>query len=300
MAQDQVEAFLEMLAAERGAAPNTLNAYQSDIIDFSGFLTPRQGLLTAQAPDISAYLQSIAQSGMAAKTQARRLSTIRQFYLFLLREGVRNDNPASEMPTPKRPKSLPKYLSENEVDALLAAAEYMDGGPGLKAHAGLEILYSTGLRISEMLDLKRSAFNPNTAILLVKGKGGKERIVPVSEPAQRAASALQSFNGAKSRYLFPGRDASKPMTRQGFALLLKQVALEAGLDPARLSPHVLRHSFASHLLARGADLRAVQKLLGHADIATTEIYTHVLAERLQKLVQAHHPLAEAKPKPANG
>ena len=287
----RVEAFLEMLAAERGAAANTLAAYLADMDNFSSFLGRSIPASRARAEDIAAYMQSLGTSGMAARTQARRLSALKQFFLFLLREGVREDNPAAEISAPKLPKSLPKYLSESEVDALMDAARGMEGLPGLKAQAGLEILYSTGLRVTEMLSLRASALTTDAMMLLIKGKGGKERMIPLSDAARAAAAALRAGSPLKARYLFAGRDISQPMTRQGFALLLKQAAIAAGLDPARLSPHVLRHSFASHLLAHGADLRAIQKLLGHADIATTEIYTHVLAERLQKLVQAHHPLA---------
>ena len=294
MAESRVEAFLEMLAAERGAAANTLAAYQADLDDAWHFLGRGTALAAAGAQDIAGYMQSLGSSGMAARTQARRLSALKQFYLFLLREGVRADNPAAEISAPKLPKPLPKYLSESEVEALLGAAHGMDGLPGLKALAGLEILYATGLRVTELLSLRAGALTTDAAMLLIKGKGGKERMIPLSDAARQAAAALRAASPAKARYLFAGRDIARPMTRQGFALLLKQAALEAGLDPARLSPHVLRHSFASHLLAHGADLRALQKLLGHADIATTEIYTHVLAERLQKLVQAHHPLAAAR------
>jgi integrase/recombinase XerD len=289
------EAFLEMLAAERGAAPNTLAAYQADLDDFSVFLH-RQATSPgkAGAAQVSAYLESLHQIGMAARTQARRLSALRQFFLFLLREGIRDDNPAAELATPRLPQSLPKYLSEGEVDALLAQARLMPGLPGLKASAGLEILYATGLRVSELLALPASALATDAALLMVKGKGGRERIVPLSDMAKAAAMRLREAT-AKSksppRYLFSGRDPRQAMTRQGFALILKQLAGKANLDPARLSPHVLRHSFASHLLAHGADLRSLQKLLGHADIATTQIYTHILAERLQQLVEAHHPLA---------
>ncbi|MGE4481865.1 site-specific tyrosine recombinase XerD [Acidocella sp.] len=291
----RVEAFLEMLAAERGAAANTLAAYLADLDDFSSFLGRGKAPSRASAADIAHYLQGLAACGMAARTQARRLSALKQFFLFLLREGAREDNPAAEIGAPKQPKSLPKYLSESEVNALLEAARGMEGTAGAKARAGLEILYSTGLRVTEMLSLRANALSTDAAMLLIKGKGGKERMIPLSETARQAASALRAAAPAKARYLFAGRDISQPMTRQGFALLLKQVAIAAGLNPARLSPHVLRHSFASHLLAHGADLRALQKLLGHADISTTEIYTHVLAERLQKLVQAHHPLAAARP-----
>ena len=296
----RVEAFLEMLAAERGAAANTLAAYAADLEDFSSFLGQGKPVFSAREADIAAYMQRLGGSGMAARTQARRLSALKQFFLFLLREGARDDNPAAEISAPKLPKSLPKYLSESEVEALLETAHGMEGLPGLKAQAGLEILYATGLRVTEMLSLKAGALTTDAMMLLVKGKGGKERMIPLSDAARHAAAALRAASPAKARYLFAGRDISQPMTRQGFALLLKQAAMEAGLDPARLSPHVLRHSFASHLLAHGADLRALQKLLGHADIATTEIYTHVLAERLQKLVQAHHPLAAGGLKPAGG
>lgn len=289
------EAFLEMLAAERGAARNTLAAYQADLEDFAGFLRT-QGVTPggAGAGDVGAYIESLHQSGLAARTQARRLSALRQFFLFLLREGIRDDNPAAEMATPRLPQSLPKNLSESEVEQLLQAAREFPGVPGLKASAGLEILYATGLRISELLALPARALATDAAVLMLKGKGGRERIVPLSDMAKLAAARLREATAnAKPppRFLFSGRNPSLAMTRQGFALLLKQVALKANIDPARLSPHVLRHSFASHLLAHGADLRSLQKLLGHADIATTQIYTHVLAERLQRLVQAHHPLA---------
>lgn len=289
----RLEAFLEMLAAERGAARNTIDAYQADLQDFASFLGARCSLSRAAREDITAYMQQLGGAGLSARSQARRLSALRQFFVFLLREGVRADNPAADAESPKLPASLPKYLSESEVDALLDAARDMEGVPGLKAQAGLEILYATGLRVSEMLALRAEALSTDAAMLLIKGKGGRERMIPLSDAARQAAAQLRKASPAKARYLFAGRDIAKPMTRQGFALLLKQAALEAGLDPKRLSPHVLRHSFASHLLAHGADLRALQKLLGHADIATTEIYTHVLAERLQKLVQAHHPLAKA-------
>ncbi len=286
-----LDAFLEMLAAERGAAANTLAAYQADLEDFARFCgAPAR----ASAAEVSGYLRSLHGQGLAARTQARRLSSLRQFFLFLLREGVREDNPCADLSPPKLPQTLPKYLSESEVEALLAAAEAMPGLPGLKARAGLEILYASGLRISELLALPARALSTDAQMLMIKGKGGRERVVPLSDKAKEAAGALRAALAEKKpapRYLIPGRDQRAAMTRQGFALLLKAVAGQAKLDPARLSPHVLRHSFASHLLAHGADLRALQKLLGHADIATTQIYTHVLAARLQRLVQAHHPLA---------
>ena len=298
-----IEAFLEMLAAERGAARNTLLAYQADLGDFAAFAGARgaagQGMAPAgaDAATLQAYMAGLQRAGLSARTAARRLSALRQFHRFLLREGVRADDPTSLLDSPRLPRPLPKYLSESEVDALLDASLRHPGRPGAVAWAALEILYATGLRVSELLSLPRSALAGDAAVLLVRGKGGRERIVPLSDKAKAAAAALVAVDDAASRFLFPGRDPKRALTRQGFFQLLKHVALEEGLDPARVSPHVLRHSFASHLLAHGADLRSLQMLLGHADIATTQIYTHVLAERLQRLVEAHHPLAT---RPASG
>lgn len=286
-----IEAFLEMLAAERGAARNTLMAYAADLSDFAAFAASRGCAVSGADGDVlAAYMRGLGKAGLAARTAARRLSALRQFHRFLLREGVRADDPTALLDTPRLPRSLPKYLSESEVDALLDAATRRPGHTGAVARAALEILYATGMRISELLALPQSALAGDAALLLIRGKGGRERVVPLSEQAKQAAAALVVETG-KHRFLFPGRDPARSLTRQAFFLLLKQVALAAGLDPARVSPHVLRHSFASHLLARGADLRSLQLLLGHADIATTQIYTHVLAERLQRLVEAHHPLA---------
>jgi integrase/recombinase XerD len=284
--------FLEMAAAERGASKNTLAAYGADLVDFSGFLTGRsKDAITADKRDLAGYLAAQANLGMSPRTQARRLSTLRQFFLFLLSEGFRSDNPSLELSAPRLPHSLPKYLSETEVDNLLTAASDWDGLSGLKAHAGLEILYATGLRVSELLALPANALASNAAMLIIKGKGGKERLVPLSDAARLAATNLRNHSKKPGRYLFAGRNPDLRMTRQGFALLLKKVATKANLDPSRLSPHVLRHSFATHLLSHGADLRSIQRLLGHADITTTQIYTMVLAERLQRLVEAKHPLA---------
>jgi integrase/recombinase XerD len=283
-----VEAFLEMMAAERGAARNTLSAYASDLRDFCEHAASQDVAPAAAGPGVlQRYAAGLGAQGLSARTAARRLSALRQFFRFLLREGVRPDDPTELLDSPRLPASLPKHLTESEVDSLLAAAQALPGRPGLVAYAALEMLYATGLRVSELLALTRAALSGDAAVLLIRGKGGRERIVPLSDAARRAAAALP----AEGRWLLPGRDRRRAMTRQGFALLLKRVALAAGLDPARVSPHVLRHSFASHMLARGADLRSLQTLLGHADIATTQIYTHVLAERLQRLVEAHHPLA---------
>lgn len=279
-----VEAFLEMMAAERGAARNTLAAYGADLADFAAFARAR-GAASAAAGDaalLAVYMGAQARAGLGPRSAARRLSVLRQFHRFLLREGVRPDDPTATLDAPRPGRSLPKFLSEAEVDALLAAAAEEP-----VALAGLEMLYATGLRVSELMGLRRTALARAGAALIVRGKGGRERMVPLSDTARAAALALP----ADGPFLFPGRDPRRAMTRQGFALLLKRAALAAGLDPARVSPHVLRHSFASHLLARGADLRSLQTLLGHASITTTEIYTHVLAERLQRLVETHHPLA---------
>jgi integrase/recombinase XerD len=282
-----------MLAAERGAARNTLLAYQADLDDFSRFAAGRGHAPTGcEAALLQAYMAGLQRAGLAARTASRRLSALRQFHRFLLREGVRTDDPTTLLDAPRLPRTLPKYLSEHEVDALLEVANRREGRRGAVARAALEILYATGLRVSELLALPRSALAVDAAVLLIRGKGGKERIVPLSDAAKAAAAALVATQDKTCRFLFPGRDPRRALTRQAFFLLLKQVALEAGLDPARISPHVLRHSFASHLLAHGADLRSLQLLLGHADIATTQIYTHVLAERLQRLVEAHHPLAQ--------
>ena len=279
-----------MLAAERGAARNTLLAYRADLADLAAFAAASGTTLAAAgAAVLQAYLGALHGAGISARTAARRLSAARQFYRFLLREGVRADDPAALLDSPRLGRALPRYLTEQEVDALMAGAADLPGPAGPMARAALEVLYATGLRVSEVLSLRAADLAPGAATVLVRGKGGRERMVPLSEAAKAAAAAMLAA-GAPGVWLFPGRDPKRPITRQGFALVLKQAALRGGLDPARVSPHVLRHSFASHMLARGADLRSLQLLLGHADIATTEIYTHVEAERLRAVV-ARHPLA---------
>ncbi len=301
-----LEAFLEMMAAEKGAARNTLAAYRADLEDLGGFLASR-GLefLSADSAALRAYLASVAEQGLSERTQARRLASLRGFMRFLLREGIRQDDPARLLFSPRLPAVLPKNLTEAEVDQLLvtAAAEGAKSPRGLMLQAGLEILYASGLRISELLSLPAVALIADAEMLMVRGKGGKERVVPLSAAARDAARAYLDAQGAlgrrKSKWLFPGRDGRQPLTRQAFFLALKELVLKAGLDPARVSPHVLRHSFASHLLGRGADLRSLQMLLGHADIATTQVYTHLLVERLQTLVETHHPLAVARQKPVS-
>jgi integrase/recombinase XerD len=294
-----LESFLEMLSAERGAAANTLEAYERDLLDCADFLTRRrQSLATATAQDLRAYLARQAQAGMAPRTAARRLSALRQFFRFLYSEELRADDPTAGIDSPRRGRDLPKILSEAEVDALLAAARARSGPEGLRLSALVELLYATGMRISELVALPRAAVARDPDFLLVRGKGGRERLVPLSEPARRAVADYLKVRAAflrgerESPWLFPSRAASGHLTRHRVAQLLKELAIAAGLEPAKVSPHVLRHAFASHLLHHGADLRAVQQMLGHADISTTQIYTHVLGERLKRLVEAHHPLAQ--------
>lgn len=281
-----IEAFLEMQAAERGAARNTVLAYAADLQCLAAFAEAEGASLeTADPALLGAFARSL-HGDVSARTAARRLSAVRGFYRFLAREGIRADDPSQLLDTPQIRPALPKYLAESEVDALLVAS-----GDSVVGRAALELLYSTGLRVSELLGVRRVALRGDADTLIVRGKGAKERMVLLSRPAREAAAALVATTPGP--WLFPGRDPRRALTRQGLGLILKQIALEAGLDPARVSPHVLRHSFASHMLARGADLRSLQILLGHADIATTQIYTHVLTERLQELVQLHHPLAQA-------
>ena len=291
-----IEAFLEMLAAERGAARNTIEAYRADLLAFAAHAAGQgEPVSAATEKTLHGYMASL-HGVVSARTAARRLSSLRGFCRFLVINGVRPDDPSHLLDTPRLPTSLPRNLTEPEVDALLAAARAKPGVPGLLAHAALETLYATGLRVSELLSLPRTALGVRSEMLIVRGKGSKERMVLLSDRAKAAAAKLVEA-APKSPWLFPGRDPRQAMTRQGFAVALKGVALDAGLDPARVSPHVLRHSFASHMLARGADLRSLQLLLGHADIATTQIYTHVLSERLQELVALHHPLAKQPASP---
>lgn len=292
------EAFLEMMAVERAAAINTLDAYRRDLDDLDGFLIRRQtSPQNATDKDLAAYMRALADAGMAPRTQARRLSCLRQFYAFIFAEGWRADDPTSRLDAPRLGRPLPKYLSETEVDGLLAAARQLPVTQAPAMVALLELLYATGLRVSELVGLPYSAVARDPAVLIVRGKGNKERMVPLSDPARQAVrdwlpvrqAALGKAKG--SRWLFPGPGKSGHVSRAGFARALLRVGLIAGIDPRRLSPHVLRHAFATHLLAHGADLRVVQEMLGHADIATTEIYTHVLEEPKTRLVNQHHPLA---------
>ncbi len=283
-----------MLAAERGAAGNTLLAYTRDLQDFSAFAAARAERPSAATPaTLTAYLAHLHATGLSPRSAARRLSCLRQFYRFLAHEGVRADDPTHTLETPRQGTTLPRFLSEAEIEALLTGASTLPGTRGLVARAAFELLYATGLRVSELLALPRQAATAAAPLIAVRGKGGKERLVPLSASARTAAAALVAALPA-GRHLFPGRDPKRALTRQGFDRIVLEAALAAGLDPARVSPHVLRHSFASHMLARGADLRSLQVLLGHTDIATTQIYTHVLHERLTELVHQHHPLAKER------
>lgn len=289
-----IEPFLEMMLAERGAAANTVAAYERDLLDAAGFLARRRVTLAdAGTDDLRAYLAAINRRGSSASTAARRLSCLRQFFRFLYAEGERTDDPSAAIEAPRRGASIPKVLSEQDVDALLAAARAGEGADGLRRQAIIELLYATGLRVSELIALPASAAADDRPYLVVRGKGDKERLVPLGGPAQDAVAAWRAACDAGSPWLFPSRAAGGHITRQTVGNMLKDLAREAGIDPTRVSPHVMRHAFASHLLAHGADLRSVQKLLGHADISTTQIYTHVLEERLKQAVAEHHPLARA-------
>jgi integrase/recombinase XerD len=306
--QQHLEAFLEMLAAERGAAQNTLQAYRRDLDDFLGFLERRAKSLAAAAPaEIGAYLRALSESGLAPASRARRLSAIRQLFKFLVGEGVITEDPVVGFAGPKQGRPLPKTLSVAEVDRLIEAARRRtdvtrgrDRVRALRLHALIETLYATGLRVTELVTLPRSVLAGDGRVLTVKGKGGRERLVPLN-PAARAALDRYLNVGRddtdvapmiRTKWLFASRGAEGHLTRQRLAQELKELAEGAGLDPGRVSPHVLRHAFASHMLERGADLRAVQKLLGHADISTTQVYTHVREGHLRKMVHEHHPLSE--------
>jgi integrase/recombinase XerD len=300
----EAEAFIEMLAAERGASKNTEAAYRADLKNLEAFLARRkQKPVTANADALRAYLKSLDYLGMTPRTVARRLSVIRQFFRFLLAERRREDDPASTLDSPRLGRSLPKVLSRVEVDRLIEAAQ-AKGGDGGRMETLLEILYGTGLRVSELVTLPLTAAERDPTMLVVRGKGDKDRLVPLSDPSRSAIAKWLHVRAATlgedetSRYLFPSRGRTGHLTRQRFAQLLKESALAAGIDPARVSPHVLRHAFASHLLEAGADLRSVQLMLGHADIATTQIYTHVIPEKLRSLVEDKHPLARRRRRPA--
>ena len=296
-ASAHVEAFLEMMAAERGASRHTLDAYLRDLDDFAGFAASRgQAVEGADTETLRGFLSDMAERGLAPRTAARRLSALRQFFHFLMADGRRKDDPTHGLDSPRLGRPLPKYLAEPAVGKLLEAAKQEEGVRARRDEAILELLYATGLRVSELCALPAAVFARGPSTLVVRGKGNKERMIPLGLPALRAVEAWLAVRQPKtSRWLFPAaRNPAKPISRDVVAALLKKLAAQAGVPPSSLSPHVLRHSFASHLLAGGADLRAVQQMLGHADIATTEIYTHVQEERLSALVKGSHPLAGKK------
>jgi integrase/recombinase XerD len=299
-----IERFLEMLSAERNAALNTRAAYKRDLEDATTFMASRKTSLgdTATA-DLSAYFAALDKKGLAARSAARRLSALRQFFKFLVAEQIRSDDPSAAIDGPKLGRPLPKLLDEAEMVRLIAVCTALDGPSGARLKALVELSYASGLRVSELVAMPLATVLREQPVLIVRGKGSKERMVPLNAPARSALNAYlehrASFLPSKdskgkaktSPYLFPSRGKEGHLTRQRFGQMLKDLAIKADIAPERISPHVLRHAFATHLLDHGADLRSLQKMLGHADIATTQIYTHVAGRRLKELVEAHHPLA---------
>ncbi len=306
--QRLISRFLEMMSAERGAARNSILAYGRDLQDYAEFLAARpKDLKSAESDDVRGYLTDLELRGMARTSTARKLSAVKQFHLFMQGEGLADQNPATIVEGPKKHSTLPKVLADSGVAKLLStaadaviAAEPADRFRAMRMHCLVELLAATGLRVSELVGLKYGAVQAERDFLTIKGKGGRERMVPVSKRAQAVlrdyVDVLKSRADVQSVWLFPSHGQGGALTRQHFALELKALARVAGLDAAHISPHVLRHAFASGLLAHGADLRAVQQMLGHADISTTQIYTHVQTERLISTVEQHHPLAKAKRK----
>jgi integrase/recombinase XerD len=295
-----IEAFLEMMSAERGAARNTLEAYRRDLSDYAGYLASKAKTpVTAEREQVVAYLSRLEGQGLAASSSARRLSALRQFHRFLCADQIRPDDPTRIVASPRTRRPLPNVLSVAEVDKLLTTAEAEAGADvspqkaeaALRLYVLLELLYATGMRVSELVGLRRAAVMRDASYLTIIGKGNKERIVPVNDRARDAIKAWVATL-APGPWLFPAHGEDGHLSRQVFARDLKGLAGRAGISSARVAPHVLRHAFASHLLQGGADLRVVQTLLGHADISTTQIYTHVLDEKLRTLVEQHHPLAE--------
>lgn len=295
MLPGHLEQFFEMLLAERGVAKNTIEAYRRDLVAVAEYLRP-QALDTITSVGLTDYLSSIAEEGMSPRTSSRRLSALRQYFGFLVQEGIRTDNPTIKIDRPKLGRPLPKYLTEFEVDALLTAARLQRGRHGRRLTLIVELLYATGLRISELVTLPASAAKAQDA-LIIYGKGGKERLVPLG---RQAISAMQSYEKDRnsfymsqgdSPWLFPSRGKGGHISRRRVGQMLDELAVEAGIEVQKVSPHVLRHAFATHLLHNGADLRTVQELLGHEDLSTTEIYTHILDERMKSLVLQKHPLA---------
>ncbi len=303
-----LDAFFDMMTAERDAARNTIDAYRRDLVDAGRWLANNGAELSlAGGADLKRYLKHLTDSGASPPTTARRLSALRQFYRFLCSEQRRTDDPTSTIDSPSLGRRLPKLVDEDGVLALIGQAGLIEGSEGVRMVTLLEVLYATGLRVSELVGLPLTAMSRDERCLIVRGKGDKERMVPLSAPARDALAAwlplraefLPPGNGKAKHYLFPSRTTAEGhITRQSFALMLKELAIAAGLDPGKISPHVLRHAFATHLLDHGADLRSLQKMLGHADISSTEIYTHVTTERLNRTVTEHHPLAPSRTKMA--
>jgi integrase/recombinase XerD len=297
------EAFLEMMSVERAAAKNTLIAYTRDLTDAAAFLAARgRDLSDASAEDVEAYFTALGARGLSPATASRRRAAVRQFYRFVLGETWRADDPSRRVEAPRKGRSLPKVLSRAEVDRLIAAAAARDGAQGLRLACMVELAYASGLRISELTSLTLAALARDPAYLIVRGKGGKERLAPLNDAARTAIKAYLEVRpgflpkGDKANpWLFASRGKEGRLTPRRFAQLLDEAAIGAGIDPARVSPHVLRHAFATHLLEGGADLRVVQTLLGHADIGTTQIYTHVAGDRLAEVVASKHPLARKRP-----
>ena len=300
MSATWVQSFLEAQAAELDAAPNTQLAYARDLNDFRDFLgRTSKDLANATRRDVEDYLVFCEAQGLAGSTRARRLSAIKQVYRFAYEEGLRTDNPTMQIKGPGRQKSLPKTLSMQEVEQLLQAARTHGRSKQdrLRNTCLLELLYATGMRVSELVELPKAAARGDPRMLLIKGKGGKERMVPLSPPARDALAAWLSVRDEqddKNPHLFASRGKTGHLTRHRFYMLIKELAVAGGVSPGKVTPHTLRHAFATHLLANGADLRSIQTLLGHADVSTTEIYTHVLDERLKELVLEHHPLSKTR------
>jgi integrase/recombinase XerD len=301
-----IEAFLEMMAVERAAAASTLKNYGRDLERFAGFALARgETLETAGAEDIAAWLATLEADGIGASTAALKVSALRQFFQFLYAEGARADDPSAIIERPKTRRPLPKVLTSQEVEALFKAAAKTKGAADLRLTAMLEIIYAAGLRVSELVALPLAAIRRGERMVLVRGKGGKERMAPLTQRAIDAAGAYlkqrkeflpKKDAGAASPWLFPSRGKSGHISAARFAQLLKELAVAAGIEPSRVSPHVLRHAFATHLLEGGVDLRSLQQMLGHADITTTEIYTHIAQDRLKDLVFSKHPLAKKQGK----
>lgn len=293
-----LEPFMEMLFAERNASVNTAAAYKADLHNLQEFLFDHgTDMESVGAEVLRGYIGALNARGMSSRTVARRLSTIRQFYGFLYSEGVRTDNPSAAVDSPRQGRPLPKILSETEVEALLEAARARRGADGKRLVCLLEIAYASGLRVSELVGLPLTAVTRDTRVVMVRGKGDRERVVPLTRVAGDAIGAYLAVRWRhlptkiELPYLFPSRSGQGHLTRRRVGQLVKELAWDCGLDPTKVSPHVLRHAFATHLLNHGADLRSVQQMLGHADISTTQIYTHVLGERLKTVVEDHHPLA---------